>query len=109
MSKYKYPGFDKLEENSELLRALPLCDIVHSFFGERDFSYISAALFPIELTELILHCFEYEKKIDRQVIDNFSKQYLTEDSLCPIDKFLMLLGEEKFNQMIAELQKINDN
>ncbi len=109
MKKYKYCGFDKLEENSILLRALPLCDILHSFLGERDFSYISAARFPIELTELILHYLKYEKNVAPDVIDNFSKKYLTEDPLCPIDKLLSIWDDEKFDKMIAELKLLSDN
>lgn len=109
MNNYKYLGFDKLEENSPLFRALPLCDILHSFLGDRDFSYISAAAFPIELVELILHYLEYEKNTDRELICDFSKKYLTEDSLCPINKLLELWGEDKFEEMIAELKTLSDN
>ena len=100
----KYPGFDKLEEGSPLFHALPLCDILHSILGERDFSYISAAMFPIELTELILNFLKYDKMIDSNAMEDFSKRFLTEDSLCPIDTLLALWGTEKFNQMITELQ-----
>ncbi len=109
MSNYKYPGFDKLEENSPLFRALPLCDILHSFLGERDFSYISASLFPIELVELILHYLEYDKKINSELIGDFSKKYLTEDSLYPIDELLKLWGDEKFDRMITKLKTLSDN
>ena len=109
MSKYKYPGFDKLEEDSPLFRALPLCDILHSFFGDRDFSYISAAAFPLELIELILHYLKYEKNIAPDAIDDFSKKYLTEDPLCTIGKLLTFFGDEKFNRMIAELKMLSDN
>lgn len=109
MAQYKYPGFDKLEENSPLFSVLPLCDILRSFLGERDFSYISAAMFPIELVEFILHYFVFEKKVNSEIINNFSKQYLTEDPLCPIEKLLKLWGNEKFQQMISELQNIYNN
>ena len=100
----KYPGFDKLEEGSPLFYALPLCEILRSFWGDRDFSYISAAMFPIELTELILNFLKYDKMIDSNAIDDFSKRFLTEDPLCPIDALLALWGTEKFNQMTSELQ-----
>lgn len=109
MSKYKYPGFDKLEEDSVLFRALPLCDILYPFFGERDFGYIESSMFPIELTELILHFLKYEKNVSSELIDSFSKEYLTEDSLCSIDKLLSIWGDEKFDKMIAELQMLSDN
>lgn len=108
MSKYKYPGFDKIDNDSPLLLSLTLCDILHSFFGERDFSYISAALYPLELTELILHYLEYDKKVDKKLIDDFSKKYLTEDSLCPVHKLLGLWGKDKFDQMTVELQNLAD-
>ena len=103
----KYPGFDKLEEGSPLFHALPLCDILHSFLGERDFSYISAAMFPVELAELILNFLKYDKGLDSNTIDNFSKRFLTEDYLCPIDKLLTHWGVEKFNQMVTELQNLS--
>ena len=105
-AKMSYPGFDKLEDDSPLFRSLPLCDMLHSFLGDRDFSYISAAYYPLELTELIFHYLEYQKGVRREVIDNFSNEHLTEDSLCPIDKLLTLYGEEKFSKMITELQAL---
>jgi hypothetical protein len=45
-------------------------------------------------------------KYDRGIDDGgeFAKKYLTEDSLCPIDKLIELWGMEKFNQMIEDLQ-----
>lgn len=100
MNKYEYRGFDKLDEDSSVKLALPLCDILRSFLGERDFSYISAAFYPIEMVELILHYLKYEKSIDSS---DFAAKYLTEDSLCPIDSLLAQWDTEKFNQMIAEL------
>lgn len=109
MSKYKYPGFDKLEEDSVLFRALPLCDILKLLLGERDFSYISSAQYPLELTELILHYLKYEKNVATDVIDSFLKKYLTEDPLCQIDKLLSIWGDEKFEKMISELKMLTNN
>ena len=84
MSKYKYPGFDKLEEDSVLFRALPLCDILYPFFGERDFGYIESSMFPIELTELILHFLKYEKNVSSELIDSFSKNILQKILFAPL-------------------------
>ncbi len=106
MKHYNFPGFDKLEEGSPLYLTLPLCKILQSFLGDRDFSYISAAMYPIELVELILHYLKYDKKIDRVKIKNFSKKYLTEDSLCPIEVLLAADGSDKFFQMVADLKKL---
>lgn len=77
--------------------------------GERDFSYISSAQYPLELAELILHYLKYEKNVATDAIDSFSKKYLTEDSLCPIDKLISIWGDEKFDKMIAELKLLSDN
>ena len=107
MGNYKYPGFDKLPEDSPIKLSLPLCDILHSMFGDRDFAYISAAYYPLELTELILYRLKYDRGID--VIEYFSKKYITMDTLCPIDTLLELWGLDKFNQMIEELQNIAEN
>lgn len=106
MEHYNFPGFDKLEEGSPLYLALPLCEILHSFLGDRDFSYISAAMYPIELVELILHFLKYDKKIDQDKIKDFGDKYLTEDSLCPIEKLLAVEDSDKFFQMIADLKKL---
>ena len=107
MEYYNFPGFDKLEEGSPLYLALPLCEILHSFLDNRDFSYISAAMYPIELVELILHYLKYDKKIDRAKIKDFEKKYLTEDSLCPIEKLLAAEDSDKFFQMVADLKKLS--
>ena len=104
MEKYNYPGFDKLEENSPLLRSLPLCDILHDLIGDLDYPYVSTALYPLELTELILYHLKSHKGVD--MIEYFSQKYITEDTLCPINTLLELWGDEKFNQMISELQNI---
>ncbi|MBQ2241180.1 MAG: hypothetical protein II319_03455 [Clostridia bacterium] len=107
MKYCNFPGFDKLEEGSPLYLALPLCEILHSFLGDRDFSYISAAMYPIELVELILHYLKYDKKIDRAKIKDFEKKYLTEDSLCPIEKLLAAEDSDIFFQMLADLKKLS--
>lgn len=106
MKNNNFPGFDKLEEGSPLYLALPLCEILHSFLGDRDFSYISAAMYPIELVELILHYLEYDKKIDQAKIKDFWEKYLTEDSLCPIEELLAAEDSDKFFQMVADLKKL---
>ena len=107
MEKYNYPGFDKLEENSPLLHTLPLCNILHDLIADRDYPYVSTALYPLEMTELILYHLKFHKGID--VIECFSQKYITEDTLCPINTLLELWGVEKFNQMIEELQNIAEN
>ncbi len=109
MKTYNFPGFDRLEKDSPVKYAIPLCNILRSFIGESDFSYISAAFYPLEMLELILHYLKYDKELDSDVIDNFSQKYLIEDSLCPIDTLIELWGVEKFNQMIAELQMLAGN
>ena len=103
---YIYPGFDKLDAESAAFYALPLCDMLKSLIGDADFSYIGAALHPLELVELILHHLEFSKNTDRALIDAFSAKYLTEDSLCPIGDLISLWGAPKFDQMIKELQAI---
>lgn len=102
MANCKYPGFNKLEENSPLFLSLPLCDLLRELIGKRDYAYIASALYPLELTELILHYLKYDRGIDDG--GEFAQKYLTEDSLCPIDKLIELWGMEKFNQMIEDLQ-----
>ena len=81
MANCKYPGFNKLEENSLLFLSLPLCDLLRELIGKRDYAYISSALYPLELTELILHYLKYDRGIDDG--GEFAQKYLTEDSLCP--------------------------
>ena len=106
MEGYKYPGFDKLDADAPLWRSIPLCDVLRSFLGERDFSYIGSANFPLEMSELILFYLEYERGVDKSVLDAFAKNYFTEDSICPIEKLIELWGDEKFEQMIADLQDL---
>ena len=38
MANCKYPGFNKLEENSPLFLSLPLCDLLRELIGERDYA-----------------------------------------------------------------------
>ena len=63
-------------------------------------------MYPIELVELILHYLKYDKKIDQAKIKDFGDKYLTEDSLCPIEKLLAAEDSDKFFQMIADLKKL---
>ena len=63
-------------------------------------------MYPIELVELILHFLKYDKKIDQDKIKDFGEKYLTEDSLCPIEKLLAAEDPDKFFQMVADLKKL---
>ena len=106
MTKHIYRGFDNLDADCLAFHALPLCDILHSFIGERDYSYIEAVFFPIELVEYILCLAQFEKNVDVAVVEQFKSKYLTVDSLYPIARLIELWGLEKFNQMISELRAL---
>lgn len=107
MDKYQFRGFDQLEEDSVLLLSLPLCEILHSLMGHRNYSYIAEANYPIELVETILHFLKYEKGVDEALLDEFAAKYVTVDSLYPMDKLLELWGREKYDRMVAELKELN--
>ncbi len=106
MEKNKHLGFEHLEEDSVLFLTFPLCEMLHSFIGDRDYSYLSMAMYPIEICEIILHFLEYTKGVDKKLLRSFSEKYLTEDSLCPIDRLLELWGRKKYDNMISEIKNL---
>lgn len=54
-----------------------------------------------------LHYMKHNNGVATEQIDDFAKKYLTEDSLCQIDELLELWGDEKFDQMIADLDELS--
>ena len=59
-----------------------------------------------EMIELIFFYLEYDKGVDKAALDAFAEKYFTEDSICPINKLLELWGDEKFEQMIADVKRL---
>ena len=106
MGKHIYPGFDKIDENDARDRMLPLCDMLHDLIGERDFAYISDAMYPIQLIGIILAFLEHKCRVPHEKIEAFSSKYLTEDWLCTAEKVLEIWGDEKLDTVITELQEM---
>ena len=106
MGKCIYPGFNKIDENDARNRMLPFCDILHDLIGERDFAYISDAMYPIQLIGLILSYLEHKRGVPHEKIETFSSKYLTEDWLCPAEKVLEIWGDEKLDTVITELREM---
>ena len=106
MAKYKCPEFDRLEEGHIYFQTLPLCEILQTFIGDRDYGYLDVAMYPIEICEVILHFLEHTKGVDKELLRSFSEKYITVDSLYPIDKLIELWGREKYDNMIADIKKL---
>ncbi len=94
-----------MEADDPRHHAVPLCDVLRAVADRKtNICYIADSMFPLELTELILHFLEYNKGVPRDVLEDFRKRYITMDTLCPIGKLLNLWGLDKFNMMIRELE-----
>ena len=72
--------------------------------GKRDYSLLPDTDEFVLENGLYFVCAQDFSTVVAHAIEDFSKRFLTEDSLCPIDTLLTLWGTEKFNQMITELQ-----